>query len=144
MPDDRIRPEDPTPRPKRPLRDEVDEVRPAKRRRDDDDDDYDDRPRRRPRHDNEEQGDMTGGLIPYKNGAALAAYYLGVFGLIPGLGMLLGPLALIFGFLGFRFGRAHPKAGGLAHAIVGILLGTLIVVGHIAVVILLITGILAK
>ena len=41
-----------------------------------------------------EQGDATGGVIPYKNGPALAAYYLGIFSLIPCGGLLLAIPAL--------------------------------------------------
>jgi DNA-directed RNA polymerase subunit RPC12/RpoP len=62
-------------------------------------------------------------VIPYNNGLALAAYYCGVFGLIPGLGLILGPTALILGILGWRYVRKHPEAKGTAHAIVGIVLG---------------------
>ena len=50
-----------------------------RRRRDECDfDETEDRPVRRRRP----EGDATGGLIPYKNPKALAAYYCGVFGLI--------------------------------------------------------------
>ncbi len=108
-----------------------DEPRPARRarRRDDDyEDDYDDRPRRR--RDDEDE-DATGGLIPYKNAKALAAYYCGVFSLVPCFALVLGPLALIFGFLGLRFAREHPRAKGQAHAIVGIVLGGLTTVGNL-------------
>jgi predicted Zn finger-like uncharacterized protein len=62
-------------------------------------------------------------LIPYKNGRALAAYYCGVFAIVPCFGPVLGPIALIFGILGLRFVKAHPTAGGTGHAIAGIVLG---------------------
>jgi hypothetical protein len=93
------------------------------RRRDqDDDDDHDDRPRRR-RH--REEGDVTGGLIPYKNGMALAAYYCGVFSLIPCVWGVLSILAIIFGILGLSRAKEHPEAKGKAHAITGIVLGSI-------------------
>src|SRR4030095_6566358 len=112
MPDDRIR----------RRRDDDDDDRPRRRR--DDDDDYDDRPRRRrPR---EEEGDATGGVIPYKNPSALAAYYCGVFALIPFLGCALAPLAIVLGIVGLVKESAHPKARGRAHAVTGILLGLFI------------------
>src|SRR3989442_1081509 len=38
-------------------------------------------------------------LIPYTNPKALIAYYLGIFGLIPCLGAILGPAALVLGIL---------------------------------------------
>ncbi len=100
------------------------------------DDEFDDRPRRRPRRDDEE-GDATGGLIPYKNGKALASYYVGVLSLIPCLGLILGPIAIILGFMGMSHAKKHPKARGTAHAIVGIVLGTLVLLGHLAAIILL-------
>ena len=104
--------------------DDDDDVRPRRRRRDEDDeyDDDDDRPRRRRR---DEDGDGTGGLIPYKNGKALAAYYCGIFALIPCAGALLGPLAVIFGFLGLGHAKRFPESKGQAHAYVGIILGGL-------------------
>ena len=42
-----------------------------------------------------EQGDATGGIIPYKNGPALMAYYLGIFSLIPCLGLVLAIPAFV-------------------------------------------------
>jgi hypothetical protein len=64
-------------------------------------------------------------IIPYKNGRALAAYYLGVFSLIPCAGLLLGPAGLILGILGLRYVKANPTAKGTGHAIAGIVLGGL-------------------
>jgi hypothetical protein len=62
-------------------------------------------------------------FIPYKNGAALAAYYLGVFSLLCGL--LLGIPALVLGIMGLRFSRLHPEIRGKVHAWIGIVLGSL-------------------
>lgn len=116
MPDDRIRPDRPN------------------RRRVEDDDEYEDRPRRRrPRRDEVDDDDDSirrndGGLntlIPYKNPKALTGYYLGVFSLIPCVGLLLGPAALVLGFLALRTRNANPKAGGTTHAIVALILGGL-------------------
>jgi hypothetical protein len=72
-------------------------------------------------------------LIPYKNGRALAAYYCGVFSLIPCVGLILGPIAFIFGILGLRAARANPRVRGTGHAIAGIVLGGLVFVAHIVV-----------
>jgi len=125
MPDDRIRSDEPEPRRERP----DDGDRPRRPR----DDDFDDEPRpRRRRYDDE--GDATGGLIPYKNGKALAAYYCGVFALIPCLGLALGPIALVFGFMGLKYAKEHPRAGGKGHAIAGIVLGSLVLLGHLGVI----------
>ena len=108
-------PEPPRPRKKRAAEEEERRPRRSRRDRDDDDDDYD---RRR--------GPTSSGVdqvIPYHNPKALIAYYLGVFSLIPIVGLALGPAALILGILGIRASNANPKAHGMVHAIVGIVLG---------------------
>lgn len=110
--------------PKLPRNDDNDDDRPRRRRRRSDrDDDYDD---------DRERGDATGGLIPYRNGLALGAYYTGVFSLIPCLGLALGPVAIVLGFFGLNYARKKHRAGGKAHSIIGIVLGSLAVLGHIA------------
>jgi len=70
-------------------------------------------------------GDALSVLIPYKNAQSLWAYYLGVFSLIPCLGIPLGVAALILGIRGLKYAGVHPEAKGKAHAWVGIVLGTL-------------------
>lgn len=70
----------------------------------------------------EEDGTM-GGLIPYKNQAALWAYYLGIFSLIPCAGIPLGIAAAILGIKGLKHAEAHPEAKGKGHAWTGIILG---------------------
>lgn len=74
--------------------------------------------------------DAVSTIIPYKNGQALIAYYLGVFSLIPCVGHLLGPAALVLGILGLRYAKAHPTAKGGGHAIAGIVLGGLTTLGY--------------
>jgi uncharacterized protein YqgC (DUF456 family) len=93
------------------------------RRHDDEFDDYDAPMPESPARPRKQGGDGFATVVPYRNGAALAAYYMGVFGLIPGVGFVLGPLALIFGIVGLVKARKNPKAHGTGHAIVGILLG---------------------
>src|SRR5258705_9391682 len=90
------------------------------------------RPKRiRPRDEEEEEDreeEAPGAvetLIPYKNPLALVAYYLGVFSLIPAIGLLLGPASFILGLYGLRYNRNHPQAAGGGHAIAGIVLGGL-------------------
>ena len=102
--------------------DDEDDDRPRRRRRprDDDEDEEDERPRHRRR---DEKGDATGGLIPYKNSQALIAYYCGVFSLIPGLGCVLGIVAVVLGVMGLQYAKKNPKAKGTGHAITGIVLG---------------------
>jgi hypothetical protein len=84
------------------------------------------RPQAPPRDLNVQQGnDILPSVIPYKNPRALIAYYCGVFALIPCLGLLLGPAALILGILGVRYAAKNPAAKGMAHGVVGIVLGSL-------------------
>jgi hypothetical protein len=89
------------------------------------------RPRRRPRDDDDEYDvrrrppDPVQVLIPYKNPLGLIAYYAGVFSFIPCAGLALGPTALILGILGVRYRNKYPTAGGLGHAISGIVMGSL-------------------
>jgi hypothetical protein len=72
-----------------------------------------------------------GKLIPYRNVPALVAYYCGVFAVIPGLGLVLGWVALGFGIAGVRAARRNPGAGGKVHAWVGIVLGGLCAIGNL-------------
>ncbi|MEX2219065.1 MAG: hypothetical protein WD749_09940 [Phycisphaerales bacterium] len=67
----------------------------------------------------------VGTLIPYRNGAALTGYYVGVFALVPGFGLLLGPAAVILGIAGFRAYQREPHRKGAAHAWVAIVLGAI-------------------
>ncbi|MFO0876740.1 MAG: hypothetical protein U0840_05150 [Gemmataceae bacterium] len=135
MPDDRIRTN---------RRDEDDpEDRPRRRRRryedeEEDDDDYDDRPSIRRRDDG------LNSLIPYKNPKALTGYYLSVFSLIPCAGLFLGPAAFILGILGMRYRNQNPTAGGMAHAIVALVLGFITSAGNWGAVLFVLVGILTK
>src|SRR5262249_14532371 len=96
----------------RPIRQKK-RVRP---RYDEDDDDYEGR---------DATEEVVSTVIPYKNPKALIAYYLGIFGLIPCLGLILGPAAIVLGILGLRYKAKYPEAKGTAHAIVGLVLGSL-------------------
>jgi hypothetical protein len=110
-----------------------------------DQDRADARPLRRRRRRDEDYDDDTGPgrggsddlaevasvLIPYRNARALAAYYCGVFGLIPCVGSLLGPVALVLGILGLRYRNRNPAAHGAGHAITGIVLGSLEVIAYV-------------
>lgn len=86
-------------------------------------------PRRRPQQ--RQDDEVVSTLIPYKNSMALTAYYCGVFGLIPILGFILGPIALIFGIIGLRKVNENPEVKGTGHAITGIILGSLELLAHI-------------
>jgi len=62
-------------------------------------------------------------LIPARNPQALAAYYIGLFSLIPILGLPMGIVALVLGIKGARYARAHAGVHGTTHAWVGIICG---------------------
>lgn len=66
------------------------------------------------------QGDSTGGLIPYKNPSALAAYYLGIVSGLPIIGLPFGIAAFIFGLKGLKAKRQNPAVKGTVHAAIGI------------------------
>jgi hypothetical protein len=121
--------------------DQIQPGRPSRGRRyEDEEEDFDDRPRRRRRRDDYEDEDDyrirrrgDGGLnalIPYRNPTALTGYYLAVFSLIPCVGLLLGPAAVILGIVGMKFRNKNPEAGGLGHAITALVLGGLTTLGN--------------
>lgn len=80
------------------------------------------------------EGDATAGVIPYKNPLALTAYYLGIFSLIPGLGFFLGIAAFVLGLCGLRAKKRRPEVRGTVHAWIGIIIGGLVVLLHLAVI----------
>ena len=69
-------------------------------------------------------------VIPYKNGKALTAYYLGIFSII--CGAFLGIPALILGIMGIKEANAHPEVRGKVHAWVGVILGAFMTLVTIA------------
>ena len=65
-------------------------------------------------------------MIPQPNNPkALAAYRCAIYGLIPVAGLLLGPIAVALGILGWRHFRNHPGDRGGGHAAAGVILGLL-------------------
>jgi uncharacterized protein YqgC (DUF456 family) len=74
------------------------------------------------------EGDATGGIIPYKNPAALIAYYLGIFSILPCIGILLAVPALILGIIGLQQRNKNPAIKGSVHAWIGIVMGGLMTV----------------
>lgn len=90
-----------------------------------------------------QQGDSTGGVIPYKNPPALVAYYLGLFSAFPMVGLLLGTASVILGVLGLKKRRDTPQVKGTVHAWIGIgcgSLGILVWGGLIVLMVLAATG----
>lgn len=64
-----------------------------------------------------------GSCFPAANGPALAAYYLGVFTLVPLFGALAAVPAVTCGLAGTRRARFLPGQEGGAHAWTGLVLG---------------------
>jgi hypothetical protein len=79
-----------------------------------------------------------GALIPARNPSALAAYYLGLFSLIPVLGLPMGIIAFVLGLKGLKFAKATPAVHGTAHAWVGIICGGFWALAYLVLLVLLI------
>lgn len=62
-------------------------------------------------------------FLPEGNSTACKAYLCAVIGLIPGLGLLCGPPAIILGIFGRRSALRDEHHRGLGHAYVSRLLG---------------------
>jgi hypothetical protein len=61
--------------------------------------------------------------IEHRNPKALAGYYLGILSLVPLLGAVLGPAAVVLGMMGARAATTTPGQVGTAHARIGVILG---------------------
>jgi hypothetical protein len=77
-------------------------------------------------------------IIPAKNVKALLAYYFGVFSFIPCFTIVLGPGAMILGFLGLQECKRDVNMPGKGHAITGIVLGAITMLIWLAVVLILV------
>jgi hypothetical protein len=66
------------------------------------------------------EGDSTGGVIPYKNPKALIAYYLGILSGLPVIGIPIGLAAFVLGIMGLRDRAKNPVIKGSLHAAIGI------------------------
>jgi hypothetical protein len=84
------------------------------------------------------QDDWVARQIPYKNPLALAAYYVGLFSVIPCIGPLLALAAIPLGAMGLRAGKRDPALHGTAHAWTGMILAAFSVLYHIVGVVLLV------
>ncbi len=88
-----------------------------------------------------DDGDTTGGLIPYKNPKALIAYYLGILSGLPIIGLPIGIAAFVLGVLGLRDRKRNPIIKGSIHAGIGIGCGFVFTLLWSAVIVLIIVGI---
>lgn len=91
------------------------------------------------------QGDMTGGIIPYKNAPALAAYYIGIVSLLCCFaGLPVGIVAIVLGVMGLQKRARQPEVKGSIHAWIGIVCGVIATLGAILFAILIIAGIMGS
>jgi len=96
------------------------------------------RPRRRTDSDDVEGRGSTLG-----SPATAAAFRCAVCGLIPGLGLVLGPAAVVLALLGYRQERAGPPRKGRSPALGVLTLGAAVLVTNWAGVLLMIYGLTA-
>ena len=89
---------------------------------------------------NSEEGDATGGIIPYKNPKALIAYYLGIFSGFPVIGFFLAIPALVLGIMGLRDRNRNPAIKGSIHAGIGIGCGAFFMLLWGAAIVMIIIG----
>lgn len=72
-----------------------------------------------------ESDGTLGGLIPTKNPKSLWSYYMGIFSIIPFIGIPLGIAALVLGVQALGHSNKNPESKGKVHAWVGIICGGL-------------------
>ena len=90
-----------------------------------------------------QQGGALSGLIPYNNGAALGGYYCGIFSIIPCLGAVLGPTAVVLGIIGLRNVAREPQRKGKVHAWIAVIAGAVFGLLNLAGGIIMLLGMLS-
>ena len=90
-----------------------------------------------------QEGDATGGVIPYKNPKALLAYYLGIASGLPLIGLPIGIAAFTLGILGLQDRKRNPVLKGSAHAWIGIGCGGIFTLFWGLLLVMLIVGLIA-
>jgi hypothetical protein len=95
------------------------------------------------RHGPPGQGDATGGIIPYKNPPALAAYYIGIVSMLCCfVGLPVGIVAVVLGIMGLQKRARQPEVKGSVHAWIGIICGVIATLGAILFAIIIIAAIM--
>jgi hypothetical protein len=87
---------------------------------------------RRPRKRGQAQHDPLSVRHWPDNAPAVASYQWAMFGLIPVLGLVAGPVACRLGARGWALAKAEPNQEGIGHALVGMVLGALEFVTNVA------------
>ena len=70
-----------------------------------------------------DRSEMTVTFLPKGNPRARTAYLCAVIGLIPGVGLFLGPPAILFGRLGYVAAKKRLEGKGAGHAFASMILG---------------------
>ena len=68
---------------------------------------------------------MFGSFTPWTNPAAVYGYGVAIASLIPGIGLLLGPIAVFLGVIGLIHRRLRPKVHGTNFAVAAMIAGSL-------------------
>jgi hypothetical protein len=97
------------------------------------------RPRRRPA----DPDDAEGRGSTLGNELAEAAFRCAVYGLIPGLGLVLGPVAVVLSLLAYRKEKAGPPRKGKSPALGVLTLGAAVLVTNWVGILLMIYGLTA-
>jgi hypothetical protein len=71
------------------------------------------------------EGDVFGDFTPWKNPLAVYAYRCSLVGLTPGLGAVLGPVAVVVGWVALRRFRRDPAISGQSNAVAAMAVGAL-------------------
>jgi hypothetical protein len=82
-------------------------------------------PPRRPKRRASDRSEIPVSFLPEGNPNARRAYLCAIIGLCPVLGLLMGPFALFWGYLGWRAGRNELEGRGVGHSFVSMILGAL-------------------
>ena len=88
--------------------------------------------KRKPRNRDLGDAEVFGDFTPRRNPAAVKSYAFSLYGLVPVLGLILGPIAIVLGILGHRRHRRDPSIKGRNFAAAGIIIGSLTVVTNVA------------
>jgi hypothetical protein len=88
----------------------------------------------------EESDSPFSGLGEGRNRPARLAYYMALVGLVPGLGLVLGPAAALLGIWARRRGRNDPAFTGQSPATAALVLGALLALTNWAGLALMIAG----
>lgn len=90
------------------------------------------------------QNEWVSTVIPYKNAPALISYYLGIFAILPFVGILLGIPAFFLGLRGLKQAKEHPESKGVIHAWIGIVTGFIFGFGYLGLLVYLLIDYMKK